>query len=287
MRNFVLLQFILVSQILNAQTNLSCYTVGSPSGPTQYNEIGYYLNNIPIAYGGCQTQPAIQIAVIDSLCIPWDNCNHNFGQANIFIPDSTCPGTGTGKCGNHSDKYFIYKFNSPAQMAGLSTMLSAIPNDHYILAYTWFTDLYSNYPAFITSLQALGATQISTLPDTAPYMFFMKKGNPNSIIELVGNNRTDTLMLNTTLPCTLTSTFDQNDSDKSFSVYPNPANEYFILSPGYENYKWSLSDITGKKVASGKIESDNKINFGTISTAIYILTISDRSHFLKKLVSIK
>src|SRR4051812_28007842 len=123
MKNLLLLLFVISFELLCAQTNLRCYTLGMPMGVSDYNLIGYYLNNNPVETNGCQIQPAVIIAVIDSTCNPWNNCNHNFGQSNIFTPITGCSDPGTGTCSNRAQNYFIFRFNSP-QMDSLSIMLA-------------------------------------------------------------------------------------------------------------------------------------------------------------------
>jgi hypothetical protein len=233
---FFFLFFLIGLSRAYSQTNLTCLTYGSPSSLNEFQETGYYFNNTLIEYNGCQTSPAIIVAIIDTSCTPWNNCEHNFGQANVYIPSGICGdnlGASVFTCRNREEYYFIFRFNDPVQMDSLNSMLSSIPPDYYILAYTWFTEIYSSIPNFKTAFQNLGATQITSLPDTFPYIFFMQSGQAGSIIEKTGTHRADTLLLSSNLNCVFSS-IDEGMEPKygSFAIsqsYPNPATDAFYI----------------------------------------------------------
>ena len=66
-----------------------------------------------------------------------------------------------------------------------------------------------------------------------------------------------------------------------FKVYPNPANKEINILTDSRNIgsPFELIDFTGRKVLSGKIESENsRINIEGISTGNYLLNIGIGSH---------
>ncbi|MBL0102886.1 MAG: hypothetical protein IPP51_03480 [Bacteroidetes bacterium] len=68
--------------------SLRVYTAGNPNG-TNFRDIGYYFNNSPVEYDGCQVAPAIHVAVLDSISLqPWTTCDYSVQQANTFYPAS-------------------------------------------------------------------------------------------------------------------------------------------------------------------------------------------------------
>jgi hypothetical protein len=181
---------------------LKILTYGSPSGINGLNEVGYYLNNAPIEYNGCQGDAAVMIAVLDSISLePWTTCDHNFGQANQFILTSGVCGTNTatgsipGCNRTRPENYFFFRFNNPTQIQALQNFIDQIPDGNYILAYSWFNTAYSGAdPTFLSSFTGLGFTMTS-LQDYAPFAFFVRKGFPLTVEERFGNTPTDTIAL--------------------------------------------------------------------------------------------
>lgn len=278
---FTSITFLLLSNLIFAQTYLTCLTYGSPSSVNQYNETGYNLNGIPVEYGGCQTTPAIIIAVIDTSCNAWSNCDHNFGQANQFVSSSTCTGPGSGTCRNRAENYFIFRLNDPTQLDSMTSMLDSIPQNYYVVAYTWFTYMYSTIPTFTSAFQSLGGTLINTLPDNVPYIFYMKVGQSSSIIELAGTAISDTLILNTVIDCDVLSIQDNNDKN-AISIYLDPNGEILHVVNINSSAQWFISDLTGKLVNSGQV-NDNVIHTGKLSKSIYVCTIISEGKTFRKL----
>lgn len=180
-------------------------TYGQPDGSQNgYNEIGYFMNNAPIEYNGCTANPAVMIAVLDSISLdPWTNCAYNFGQANTFTVTSGSCGSanviGTGNCRQRPENYFIYQFGNNAQIQSIPNMINQVPDGDYILAYSWYTTNYSTVnPSFESAFSGLGFNML-LLQDGMPFLFFMKKGDPSSIIQYQGNSPGDTLVLQTLL----------------------------------------------------------------------------------------
>ena len=186
--------------------SLRVFTLGSPNAST-FKEVGYYFNNSPKEYDGCQTTPAVMVAVLDSISLePWSTCDYNFNQANIFVRDTSGPTCGNNPRGSipgcnrtRPENYFIFRYNSPAQMTGLQNMINSIPNKNYIIMYSWFTAPYSTVdPLFYSSLTTVGFNT-GNLGDNTPYAYFVQKGNLASRVETHSGNSTDTVTLNTLL----------------------------------------------------------------------------------------
>ncbi len=191
---------------------LSVTDFGHPGPAYQYFGTGYTLNNTDQDNNGCQTTPAVMIAVIDSITLnPWTTCSYNFNQANQFtLISGTCSDAnpyGTGTCRTRVEKYFIFRYSDPVQMAGLNTLLNSVPSGNYILAYSWFPFPYSTAPAdFYNGMTAAGFnTGLFPTNDNNPFLFFMKKGDVTTRHESFGQNSSDSLYFSTLL----TSVWDQ------------------------------------------------------------------------------
>ncbi len=193
---------------------LKILTYGTPGGASAYNEVGYYLNNAPIEYNGCQVDAAVMIAVLDSISLePWTTCDLNFGQANQFVltygscENNTAIGYVPGCNRSRPENYFYFRFNNPAQIQSIQNFLDQVPAGNYILAYSWFNTSYSTAdPTFINAFSNLGFT-MSSLQDNAPFALFIRKGFPLTKAEFFGNTPTDTLTLN----ALLTSKWNRGD----------------------------------------------------------------------------
>ncbi len=254
-----------------------CYTLGAPTSPADYNQIGYYIDNTAIENNGCSVVPAIIVAVIDSNCHPWNTCEHNFGQVNSFtLTGGTCDvfPSGSGTCRMRPEYYFIYQFNDSNQLNSMADMLDSVPNDSYILAYTWFTFAYSTVPLFKQAFQNLGASQITSLADTVPYIFFIKKGDLSTLVESAGISSADTLVLNTTINCITTSV---SEIENVFiNIFPNPSISELNISIANGNYQWEIYSMTGQQVLSGDvINGFRNIDTRNLSSGLYVLRLSD------------
>lgn len=203
---------------VNNNSSLTAVTFGSPN-PGQYNSVGYFLNNSVGEYNGCGLNAAAMVAVIDSITLePWNTLDHpNSGSFNYFDGVSA-------NCRFRPENYFIYRFDNscPNCIDSMASFLDQVPNGNYILVYNWFTTTYSAYPNFINGLTNIGFTNAAVMPDTVPYIFFMKKGSPSSVRQLIGNDRTDSLRLNDLL----TSFWDRGSAS---SVLVGPTTNWTSL----------------------------------------------------------
>lgn len=77
----------------------------------------------------------------------------------------------------------------------------------------------------------------------------------------------------------ITLGLDHNTEISLLMVYPNPFSASTLLSildRRYENLKYQLFDLNGKKLTENKItQSETFINLGTLNAAVYLLQIID------------
>lgn len=179
---------------------LGCKVLGC-MGPLTYTNTLYTIDGTIQEDNGCQVTPGIYVAVINPITLePWEtgfgsiNQQNNFGNANH------------NACKPRPEKYFIYWLNTPNQRDGLQLLLDAVPNDYYVLAYTYNNNVFNtpgNWPdPLIQRFENLGADTLRTLATNGigrPYIFFAKKGDPSTAIEIVGNTPCDYIEMETDL----------------------------------------------------------------------------------------
>jgi len=81
---------------------------------------------------------------------------------------------------------------------------------------------------------------------------------------------------------TVISSVHSDDNSNNLTLYPNPASDFIYLK-GID-YKmlseyYEISDINGKELQSGKLESKNKISIESLSPGVYFLKIDN--HIVK------
>jgi Peptidase family C25 len=162
------------------------------------------LNYEVVDYAGCQFIPSIHVMVFDPVTIePWgtkytnidgtvQNPNNNFGNAN-----------NENSCRSRSSNYFIFR-QTPDNLDDFNNFLSGntIPDGHYILMYSWLYLARDNFGDLThTTFANYGANQLANPAgiDSVPFIFFAKKGFPETAIEILGNNITDTLFFDTNI----------------------------------------------------------------------------------------
>ena len=180
--------------------HLKCEVYGSANTTFQALATRYQLNLNVLEYGGFGFDtPALMVAVLDSSTfIPWEsnfnglNPTHDFGNT-----------LASANARNRAEKYFIFQQNDAGQLQGFVDMMNAIPDEQYVLVYTWqlaqkdyWNSLLPQVNNFFTDI---GATNITAAPDSVPFILFMQKGHPNSLIEVVGNEASQYLVLETDL----------------------------------------------------------------------------------------
>lgn len=176
-------------------TTKSILTVKTSSNAFQINELPeYFIDNAQIDYGVCSGNPSFHVIVIDSVNLqPWeiryiDSTSIPFDTIN---PTHFWNNSNDLRCLNRNrpDKYFIYNTNDPNQLAGLESMLTDIPNGNYIALYSVFRPAYSLLPLSLKNmLTNHGASNINSISDSIPYIFFFRKGDIASAHEEFGSS---------------------------------------------------------------------------------------------------
>lgn len=181
-------------------SQLSCVTIGNPFKNGNIlpvlDNIKFNIDNITIERNGCTVNPAFMVVILDSLSFqPWQtpynglNANRNYGQLNL-----------NGSCRPRSEKYFIFQSNSASQMTAMKNLLlNTVADGNYILIYNWFNIKYSalnaSDPSILQTFYSLGANTIPTLSDSIPFIFGVKKGDPSSVREIIGDSINDEISL--------------------------------------------------------------------------------------------
>lgn len=158
-------------------------------GAATYGElwdIKYLINTDVAGYGGSSYSSALHVAVIDSLSLKnWKSELLPMGQGNA-------PGD--------KPDFFIFRHNDldplsyPLfQMDALANMFNdSVPNGNYIIVWTWYYQTFDWYLPMPTNLrnafQNLGAVNIPTISDSLPFVFIVQKGNPASVVEVIGDS---------------------------------------------------------------------------------------------------
>ena len=150
----------------------------------------FFIDNQSQEYGFCQITPSIHVAVIDPVTLqPWltrhssnpPSLTHFYGNVND-----------NGSCRNRSERYFIFRQNSAAQLASFQSMIDAVPDGFYILVYTARFAEYNNWDTFGSQLnetmyetfQNLGSDSIVPGRANRSFIFFTQKGDPSEAREV-------------------------------------------------------------------------------------------------------
>lgn len=149
----------------------------------------YWLKDLGMEEsGGCGPYASMNVSVVDPFdfstwLTQYNGVGYDFGQVNR-----------NGSCRARSEKNFVFWYHQQQRMDTMAYMLSnVIPDGYYVLVHTYLRlqrTALENSNA-MAALAALGATNLAngTVPDTVPYIFFCKKGDPSSVQEVWGNTR--------------------------------------------------------------------------------------------------
>jgi len=169
------------------EAQLRCEVYGDPS--TTFEALGTrFLLDLDVQdYSGPGSTPAVVVAVMDSTTLqPWESNFNGSHPGNDF--GNSMVGANAR---NRSEKYFIFEQNDPAQLAGLTDMLNnRIPDGHYVLLYTWRYATYDSWtdlaPELFDAMTSLGSQNIGQGLDSVPFIYFIKKGFPDTRQEVTG-----------------------------------------------------------------------------------------------------
>ncbi|MDH5296775.1 MAG: C25 family cysteine peptidase, partial [Nitrospirota bacterium] len=167
---------------------LKCDVYGNPSTSQEVLGTRYQLDLDVQDYSGCGSSPALMVAVIDSVSLqPWESNYNNTHPENDFGNLMDCSISRA-----RPEKYFIFRQNNQEELEGFADMVeNHVPDGDYLLIYTW---KYANYtgwseasPAVFDVFEGLGAEQIGVAADSVPFIYFVKKGHPETKVELYGD----------------------------------------------------------------------------------------------------
>ncbi len=172
-------------QYVSTPRILSCTNIGSATG-TVVDYINYDIDGNG-DYGSCGANPAIVIAVIDSLTLlPWKSDRMNYGHHDYpFCSPRTRP-----------NSYFTFLATQTGRDNMSNFLQNVVRHGDYVVAYSVGNAQFETWTnAHYQAFEMLGATQIRTIPNNYPYIFFGKKGFPGFAEEAIGQTSTATITL--------------------------------------------------------------------------------------------
>ncbi len=180
-------------------SELTCFVEGATMDPFSSS---YTINGIQQEYGVCTYAPMLHVVVIDpNTHKPWGtkwtnstgttfNPNHDFGNFN-----------NESSCRNRVENYFLFREGVLQDLENFQDMvLNQVPDGHYLMIYSPFYTSYSSWNALdsvdmYATFAALGSDSIIPGRPEYPFVFFIKKGDLSSKIELVAQTDTENLDL--------------------------------------------------------------------------------------------
>jgi hypothetical protein len=180
----------------SAPHEISAFTSSNP-----YGDIGWRLDLVNQDFGGCSIDPGWNIAVVDPFTFEaWGTrfVDNSVSPPVIFNPDNDFGNFMPCATYQRPRIFFHFRQNSAAEMANMATFLqSTIPEGYHILGYTWFymdQDGMEGTPA-VGALNGLGVPSFETLQDSVPYIFYVRKGFPNTFVDTIAPTPTTDITL--------------------------------------------------------------------------------------------
>jgi hypothetical protein len=184
---------------------LSIHNYGNPQAIESASEaflVNYYIDNGLEEYGGCSgpliESPQILIGVIDPCTLePW--LTSGTDDEGVQQPGSGFFGE-MQPCRSRQESWFQFNPLNAGSLDNMADFIdNEIPDSHYVFMLTWqHVDFSSFNPIWLAPFQSLGATGIDTI-SYEPYIFFCKKGDLSSVIEVAGLDTNDIISLSTNL----------------------------------------------------------------------------------------
>ncbi len=162
---------------------LECNVIATSALPAAYYN-NWLIDGEQQDYSFLTYQPYFCVGVVDPVTFEsWgtrfgnENPNHNFGNFNDNV--------------NWVFKYFSFYQDDATSLAAFQNMLlNEIPDSSYVIVFTPVTarfDLWQTTdPSVFTMFAALGSDSIVPGHVNRPFAFFFKKGDPNSVVEEIG-----------------------------------------------------------------------------------------------------
>ena len=238
----------------------------------EWNGTAFEVNGITGDYGG-YTSPSIMVAVIDPNTLStWGTpFVDNSVSPSVILNPSHCFGQLNGDpaiCGNTSligrsrvHNYFVFNSNNPTQLDSLASMLdNKIPDEFYILAYSYIPNNYGGWQLYTDSLytnwssslfnafQNLGATGfVNSNQHDDGFIFFCKKGDPSSAITKRSNEITPGLNAQSQLLELGTTIYSNLETGEISSPIIGPSNNWKSLY-------WSQNALENPSKDSSRIK---------------------------------
>lgn len=144
-------------------------------------------------------------------------------------------------CKERDMEGFDFPTTSPCYMDKIVAFLNSIPNGNYILAYSVNYAFYNSWtPALVNAFINLGSTQISSMTccSNLPWAFFVKKGHPETAIEMKGSGIGDVI--------NFTATFTAHWNQGTITTPPiGPAYEWGSVHWNYHALEPQSDDEQG------------------------------------------
>ena len=181
-------------EFFSGQRNLRADVVGNVSN----NGTGWFLDLLPKDYNGCSNDPAWHVVVVDPASFnPWGTYWVDGATGQVFNPDHQFGNQNNGSsCRNRVEEHFIFRTTQSGELEGMLNMVqNAVPNGHHIMGYTWRhlnkAGMAANAPGLMPALEALGVQSFSTIPDSVPFIFYLRKGDPSTYQAVLGTAISD------------------------------------------------------------------------------------------------
>ena len=132
--------------------------------------------------------------------LPWGTFGYNNRTGQLENQDKRFSNNNDGPQ-NHRERveyFYTYSTDNEQEMTGMIDLITnEVEDGHYILAYTQIHAAFGNSQYWtndrFAAFEALGADSIRFVENDHPYIFLVKKGRPNTAIEVIGRDPRDVL----------------------------------------------------------------------------------------------
>jgi len=176
-------------------------TYASPTTLAEGEQTNFFIDNGREEYLGCTGgnvfTPQLLVIVVDPCTLkPWETPGVDV-VTGAFLPGNGSHGQ-LEPCRTRPEKWYQFGTATVAQMDAFANFINnVVPDSHYVGIVTWLSVNFSVFqPQYLAPMQALGATQVSTLAGV-PYILFAKKGDPSTAQEVFGTYPSDVVTLTT------------------------------------------------------------------------------------------
>ncbi len=246
-------------EYITTPKTLLCTNIGSVP-VSRVQEVGYWIDGVG-DQNSCGAVSSFNVVVIDSLDLkPWTSDKDDYGQRDY------------PQCSSRSrpDDYFQFSTGDSTAMEDMAVFLNSIPTGYYILVYTVWNGNFTNLPENTKQVfeQLYPASQIRNIANNIPYIFYVRKGDASTGIEIIGSNTSDEINLTVSLPTNY-------DNGNIYSTLIGPAVEW-------KSFHWRYKNNIDNKITELKIlATDNQghqteLIQGLTKDSLNVLDLSSR-----------